>query len=156
VIVVQAGDLAAELARLEWRWTADDTRAQLAAGGWTPAEAVDGRETLEKAGRRLDVYTDGDRVERVETTLSATWPDGSTDYDDLVDEYFDKYEDTVDAVAAVLGAPRFNDGRAARGYPADQDAEWVALWPLRDARLMVQQTHEDKELPFRIVIVVAP
>jgi hypothetical protein len=56
----------------------------------------------------------------------------------------------------ILGPPAFNNGVGLDGCPKDQDAVWVALWPSGSARLMIQQKHEDKELPIRLYIVVAP
>lgn len=78
------------------------------------------------------------------------------EYEDKVDEFFALWEHAVAAAEIELGRPAFDDGGAARGYPEDQDAVWLALWPLPTGRLMIQELHEDRELPFRLAVVVTP
>lgn len=66
------------------------------------------------------------------------------------------FESATEALAKFLGPPAFSDGAAADHYPEDQDAAWLSLWNYPSARIMLQQKHEDRELPFRICLVVAP
>lgn len=138
-------------------WEPPRIRVALEAAGWTPLEAVGDRESWQLASQQLDMYADPDLVRRVEATLAAAWPDTDDAYqDDLIDEYFAKFEETVAQAREVLGEPRFNDGFGNKGFPDDQDAVWAAVWPRGSGRLMVLQTHEDKELPYRILVVLTP
>jgi hypothetical protein len=107
----------------------------------------------------LSVYHKAGRVWLVEFTLeSFAYPAELSDaqYEDKVDEYFVKYQKLVAATAEILGPPVFDDGFAAPDFPEDQDAVWLAMWNLSSARLMVEQKHEDRELPFRLCVVLTP
>jgi len=93
----------------------------------------------------------------VEVTVDSSWPTPNASPDeleDLADLYFDKYQSAVRMITSRLGEPVFDDGAAAPGFPSDQPAEWLALWNCKAARLMLEQKHEDRELPFRLVIVL--
>lgn len=87
-----------------------------------------------------DVYLDVNSLSKLE-------------YEDKVDEYFEKYEAAVKEISNIIGPPLFSDGAAAKGFPDDQDAVWLALWNGTGSRLMLQQKHEDRDLPFRICLV---
>ena len=50
------------------------------------------------------------------------------EYEDKVDEYYNKFNETVDIATSILGVPEFCNGAAARGFPSDQEADWIALW----------------------------
>lgn len=105
------------------------------------------------------MYSDGEDVLAAEMILDAFLDADALsedEYEDKVDEYFEKFEDVVAAAKGVLGEPKFNEGAAARRFPGDQDAVWLAMWPRAGFRFMVQQKHEDRELPFRVCLVVAP
>jgi hypothetical protein len=107
----------------------------------------------------LSVYHEDDSAQFVEITVEAFHdPESLTEleYEDKVDEFFAKFESAVCGAEAVLGKPSFNDGAGSRGFPQDEDAVWLALWPLATARFMVQQKHEDKELPLRVCLVFVP
>lgn len=104
-------------------------------------------------------FAQGDALAFVEVTVEA-FVDveelSEEAYEEKVDEYYEKFMRAVAEAERVLGKPSFCNGAAARGFPEDQDAVWLALWRVENARLMLQQTHEDQELPFRICVVVAP
>lgn len=110
-------------------------------------------------GATMSVYHDGNVVEFIEITLdviSNLHLLSASDYEDTKDKFFQKFEDAVAKVTTVLGPPAFNDGAAAAEFPSDQDAEWLALWHHPCGRIMLEQKHEDKELPLRLSIVLAP
>ena len=58
--------------------------------------------------------------------------------------------------AVVLGNPAFFGGHGDDGFPADQSADWVAMWNFESARLMLQQETAGPAGPVVVSIVVAP
>jgi hypothetical protein len=109
-------------------------------------------------GLLWDAYLDKDALLLVEVELEcmAVHTLSDAEYEDQLDDYASKFEVVVKELGAALGKPAFCDGAGAVGFPDDQDAIWLALWPARNARLMLQQKHEARELPIRLVLVVAP
>jgi hypothetical protein len=111
-------------------------------------------------GLQLDVYLTEGTVMEAEVTLDYTPVDRSVMsqevYDDLHDQYFAKFQDCTSRLTTRLGKPAFLNGVGCRGFPDDQDAEWLSLWQRSGYRLMLEQKHEDPELPFRICLVFAP
>ena len=100
-----------------------------------------------------------DESKFVEATVDAFLrPDrlAPDEYERKLDEYRQEYEDAVIAAQQVLGPPVFNGVVDDEGFPDDQDSLLLALWQLSNARLMIQQKHEDKELPIRLSVVAAP
>jgi hypothetical protein len=77
-------------------------------------------------------------------------------YDEKEDEFAEKFLSTAKVLAKAVGKADFCDGAAARRFPSDQQANWLALWQTPSARCMFQQKHEDRELPFRLCIVITP
>ncbi len=126
----------------------------------TPVETVPGRWTyIIASGLKLSVYMEDDRIEFLEITMDVFFDPQRLqpeEYERKVDEYFSKYEKAVASAERILGPPTFNDGWGSEGFPEDQEAVWLAQWDLLNARLMIQQKHEDKELPFRLCIVITP
>jgi hypothetical protein len=153
-------ELVGRLKDVKWDWSEPGLDSLLTSLGTAPEDAVPGRRTYAfPSGQRLSVYAEDGRVEFLEATFEAFFDPHRLSpeaYEDKVDEYFSKYEEAVAAAEHVLGPPVFNDGGGAQGFPEDQEAVWLAQWNLPTARLMIQQKHEDKELPFRICLVVTP
>ncbi len=148
------------LQTVSWGWSKPEALKAIAPLQPQPSSKVPGRGTFTVMGSLpLSIYHEGESIERVEITLDQfDDPELLTEleYDDKVDEFFEKFESAVSGAAAVLGKPRFNDGAGSRGFPEDEDAVWLALWPLETVRVMVQQRHEDKELPFILSLVFTP
>lgn len=76
------------------------------------------------------------------------------DLEDLIDEYLRIQQNLVEDWSDTLGKPLFNDGQANRNFPEDQEAEFLALWPIQNARLMLLVRHDDKELPVALCLRV--
>lgn len=152
--------LAKRLSTVEWQWTrswwdtATDTFALI------QQEAVGARRTyVDPQGELWDLYMRGDDALFLEINFDVLADAGSlsdSTYENKVDEYFQKFQDQVQVLKSFLGKPRFVDGAAARGFPVDQEANWLALWDVKNARLMLQQKHESRDMPFRLCLVVAP
>lgn len=152
--------LATKLSTTDWQWSRSWWDAKANELALTEKESVGTRRTyVDPEGQLWDVYTRGDEVLFIEINFDV-FEDvdalSNSAYEDKVDEYFQKFQDTARALKPLLGAPRFADGAAARGFPSDQEANWLALWEVRNARLMVQQKHESRDIPFRLCLVVAP
>ena len=78
------------------------------------------------------------------------------EYEDQVDNFYAEFLAATKEIVSRLGNPVFSDGATATDFPDDQDAVWLSLWILPKCRLFLQQKHEDRELPFRLCLVVAP
>jgi hypothetical protein len=148
------------LKAVKWLWNESGVESVLASLNATLVEAAPGRKTYAIAGGpKLSLYSEGERGEFLEITVDAFFDPqrlSPGEYEQKVDEYFAKYEEAVAAAEQTLGPPTFNDGGGSEGFPEDQEAVWLARWDLPTARLMIQQKHEDKELPFRLCVVVTP
>jgi hypothetical protein len=149
-----------QLKDASWKWRTGEVRALIMSLGATPTDQVPERSSFNLKGFvDVSLYWNGDSAEFIEMTLESFEETRSLDpdaYEEKVDEFFAKYEAVVTEVEKVLGPPEFNDGGSADGFPDDQEAVWLALWRWRHARLMVEQKHEDRELPMRVTIVLAP
>ncbi|MDF3836845.1 hypothetical protein P3W85_28420 [Cupriavidus basilensis] len=152
--------LAEKLSQIDWQWDQlwwEHVAQDLAL---RKKEAIAGRLTYaDTDGELWDVYLKGGEIIFVEINFDV-FDDieslSDSDYEDKIDEYFKKFEVCVDDLAPVLGKPKFADGAAARGFPEDQEANWLALWEGKNSRLMLQQKHESRDFPLRLCIVVAP
>lgn len=155
-----ASRLAARFVVLEWRWDRKFAHDLVNSLGGTLKSQVQGRDTFRlPGGQTLSVYHADDAVRFLEVTIDAfleTDRLSDAEFEDKADEFFAKYEEVVTLVSSVLSKPLFDNGFGNPGFPKDQEAQWLALWPLKNARLMVEQKNEDRELPFRISLVVAP
>lgn len=126
------------IAAIRWDWSPEAMPAQLEQIALAPAPDPDPR--------------------RVEFIVESTPSLGSRalEINALDQEYCEKFERYVDAAKELLGRPRFNDGMAARGFPKEERAQFVALWPLKTARVMVMYRNEDDDELYTISIVVTP
>jgi hypothetical protein len=157
-------DIMRSFRAIRWRWDP---------AGWSEIAAELCVTEVERAGREgawrvtcsplhgheLTVFIYQGQVDSVEVTVDVfldTDELSGPEYDDKADEFYDKYCSALQAAESAFGEPGFNGNMDDEGYPEDQDAEWLALWPAENGRLMIQQKHEDRELPFRICVVVAP
>lgn len=80
---------------------------------------------------------------------------GDPEYKDKVGEFYSAFVSATKQIENYLGNSMFSGGAGANGFPEDQDAVWLSLWIAPSCRLMLQQKHEDRQLPFRICIVIA-
>jgi len=155
-----AKDIANSLREPEWQWSLAWWEAKAMEWHLTPRESKGSRRTyIDRAGLLWDVYCEDSTLLQVEVELEAFLEVTAltdSEYEDKIDEYTDKFENVARDLQEALGKPSFKDGASAKGFPEDQDATWLALWPARNARVMLQQKHEDREFPFRLLLVVAP
>ncbi|KGU91538.1 hypothetical protein X880_4289 [Burkholderia pseudomallei MSHR4032] len=147
-------------AQIDWQWD----------GEWWVREASRLGFKHEKSSASLEVHADPDgnawraRVKEgkilfIEITFEKFVDVESlsvSEYEDKVDEFFARFEAAVAELTPALGKPVFSDGAAAKGFPDDQEANWLALWHVKNARLMLEQKHESQEFPFRLCFVIAP
>jgi hypothetical protein len=151
--------VADQLCQEDWEWSASWWETKAANLGLVQREVKGKRRTYHAPNGALwDIYLDEDSLLLVEIEIDSVAAQSLSDseYEDAVDEYASKFEMAVKELAARLGKPAFCDGAAAGGFPEDQDAIWLALWPTQNARIMLQQKNEARELPLRLVMVVAP
>jgi hypothetical protein len=152
--------IAKNLAAQEWTWERLGVERTLSSLGWKKRESVGHRVTYTRVdGPDAVVYHNADYPDVIEVGIDAfTDVDllDALEYEDKVDEFYEYFLSATHQISGVLGRPAFSDGAASDGFPEDQDAVWLSLWNFPSARLMLQQKHEDRELPFRVCIVVAP
>ena len=152
--------IAEKMVSLEWGWDKASIEKLLLSLGWERREGVLHRDAyVLSGGLDASVYNEGDMVKLVEVEIDVFSEVDSLDdleYEDTVDEFYKKFLVTTKQLTEPLGQPAFSDGAAANGFPDDQDAVWLSLWNLPTARFMVQQKHEDRDIPFRLCFVVAP
>lgn len=153
-------DIVQRFLSISWTWVDED---------WPMIMNLLGLKLKEQAGERitytflndfnLDVFFSGVKVDFLEVTVDACLDVdelSESEYENKIDEYYGKFRTAVSLVTPLLGESDFCNGSAADGFPEDQDAVWLALWRIGNARLMIQQKHEDRELPFRICVVLTP
>lgn len=101
-----------------------------------------------------------DDPQRIELVLESTEPPlgGFTEEraDLLDDEYCEKFERYVEVAKEILGRPKFCDGMAARSFPSDEHAQFLALWHLKTARVMILYRNDGYDAPFTIAIAIRP
>ena len=143
-----------------WTWSKAGAEQVIASLGARMVQGVPGRSTYETPeGPRLSLYSEGNLAEFLEITLEAFQDPhllSEVEHEHKANEFLQKFQAAVAIGTRILGPPVFNDGVGRDGFPEDQDAVRLALWPSGNSRLMIEQKHEDKELPIRLSIVVAP
>jgi hypothetical protein len=143
-----------------WTWSKAGAEQAVASLDARMIQGVPGRSTYETPeGPRLSLYSEGDVAEFAEITLEAYQdPHLLTEgeYEQKANEFLQSFRVAVAIGTRILGPPVFIDRVGSDGFPEDQDAVWLALWRSTNSRLMVEQKHEDKELPIRLCIVIAP
>jgi hypothetical protein len=155
--VAATAELVRRLAQVEWAWTTEEFADAVFEAGWELAEVVGHRRSFRLGDWVLCSYADGDEVQVATVTVAAAWPSEDDAWpDDLIDEYFRRWEEVTDEVRGLLGEPRFSDGLGNPGFPDEFDAVWASVWALPTGRLVVLQTHPDKELPYCIEVACAP
>jgi hypothetical protein len=145
------------LTAVAWNWR--DVERSLVEGGFRKRQAVDGRSTFESEdGVVVDVYFVGEDPSAVEATVAfenaGRLP--ADEYEARIDEWHREFTENIKVMINVLGRPAFVGGSGDEGFPDDQESMFLGLWKLKDARLMLQLNHEDRELPIRLCVVVTP
>jgi hypothetical protein len=154
-------NIAGLLADQTWVWERRAFEALCDSLGWCRYQTIGHRDSYRTPeGLSASVYyNEDDNPDVLEVGIESFSDVGSLDecaYDDKVDEFYEAFVEGTRQISTKLGDPEFCDGAAAHGFPNDQDAVWLALWTLQSARLMLEQKHEDRDLPFRICLTVAP
>ncbi len=151
------GNLLFRFRTTAWSWECDAARRQLQCFGYRPNDEDD-EAFAGPAGELCRVHCEGDAVGWIEFVLCA-FPDPH-----LLDEvrFSAKqsecellFRNAVRYAAALLGKPAFCGGSGEEGFPSDQWADWAAVWPSGGCRLMIQQKHNDPELPMEVCLVFA-
>ncbi|MEW6078926.1 MAG: hypothetical protein AB1724_14020 [Thermodesulfobacteriota bacterium] len=143
-----------------WSWNATVDRTNLEMAGYRFTGEEDGdwlfAGSFQTAAR---LKKTGDVVESLEFVLSAL-PDPH-----LLDEitFFEKqneyevlFHNAVNLLETVLGPPLFAGASGDADFPADRWADWAAVWTTGQYRVIVEQRHNDKELPLELCLVFTP
>lgn len=109
--------------------------------------------------QEINVYFSEENINFLEINYAVFYDTenlSNDEYAEKIDEYYDKFENDTLLIGELLGKPLFNGEAFAVGFPEDQDANWLALWNINNARLMIQHKNEARELPIRLALVIAP
>ena len=152
--------LAKKLMTVDWSWAQSDAGRLMADLGAELDEDVGERQTWRlEEGLSADLYLFERSIVAVEVILDVfedpeeLEPD---EYEARIAEFTEKLERVAASVRAAAGDPLFAGEYDSEGFPGDQDALRLVLWRLENARLMVELKHEDREVPIRLLITVAP
>jgi len=96
-------------------------------------------------------------LERFEETIAVSRDFyDACDYsvlDDVQDDFYAKYREAVKLLSTTLGKPRFDDGMANPRFPRwYEEALFLAFWLVGQSVVYVALRHDDKELPFMLVV----
>ena len=162
--------LAAVLARLDqvltaygtvaWAWDAASTQAQLARLGYDPDEdAGEENRFRHPAMPPARLQVEGGAVHWIDFIVAAG-PDphhlDEVAFATRQAEYEALFHAAARRVERRLGAPVFVGAAGEAGFPAGHWADWAVVWVRAGDRLMVQQKHNDPELPLELCVVFAP
>jgi hypothetical protein len=154
------GSLTRALTSAGWRWDVEGWRELAGRLGLRESDSVRTRISYRTPeNETLSAYFDGNRLEFVEVTLDIFRdPEqlSESEHAQKMAEFRGKFNLAVESAMEVLGEPLLRGGPEDEGFPDDQDAIRLALWLIPGGRFMIEQKHEDKELPIRVSIVVAP
>jgi hypothetical protein len=143
-----------------WAWDATAVRRQVVGLGYLLARREPGGERFTASGRpALRLMTEGTRVRWIEFIL-LEHPDphllDETAFDRKQREFEALFSAAVHAGRSVLGAPVFAGASGEHGFPQDQWADFAALWQGPHGRILIEQKHNDRELPLELCLVFAP
>ena len=159
-VISALGRLLVNYRSTAWKWDKAGAARQAESLGFRPT----GEEYEElyfscPDGARLRIATDGDAVTWIEFIL-ADFKDphllDETAFSQKQDEFQALFEQAVHYSKALLGPPLFAGASGEKGFPADQWADFAAVWAVGEKRLMIQQKHNDRELPLELCLVFAP
>jgi hypothetical protein len=144
------------LARNGFDWSVATVERLVAALGLKPASSKGRRTTWRDGQRSLSIYKSGDDIESVEVTLWARDADENDvrfNADSL--EWRKEYDRLLAVAIAHLRPPSFEGRVNDVGFPDDQDAVRLALWPQPWGRLMLKLLQEGREIPLRVAVTLA-
>jgi hypothetical protein len=110
----------------------------------------------------LTVYFDDEddnKVDWIELTTKVHFdPENlsAKKYEQLIKNFTSEFEATANIIEGNLGKPVFRGGFKDRGRRKDHEGVVQAYWKIKNAVLIAVLKHEDREVPIRNVVVVAP
>lgn len=145
---------------VQWYWDAGKAQEQLEGFGYRRSDAG-GEELIfiDLDGTTARIETDGDTVRWIEFILSEYQDPhllGEVEFTEKQAMYEALFHHSVNQTETILGPPAFVGASGDAGFPRDQWADWAAVWVLGEGRIMVEQKHNDKELPLELCLVFAP
>jgi hypothetical protein len=143
-----------------WVWDAAGVRRQIVGLGYLLAGREPGGERFTARGRpALRLMTEGARVRWIEfILLEHPHPHllDETAFDRRQREFEALFSAAVHAARPLLGQPVFAGASGEHGFPQDQWADFAALWQDPHGRILIEQKHNDRELPLELCLVFAP
>jgi len=152
------GKLLLQFCDTPWLWDLDAAREQLAEFGYHQL-SEDEEALISASGSLCRIHDENQTAGWIEFILCA-YPDphllDEVAFSAKQDEYETLYRHAVRYTSAMLGQPEFDGASGQEGFPVEQWADWAAVWRVAGQRLMVQQKHNDPELPLELCLVFAP
>ncbi|MEW5733215.1 MAG: hypothetical protein AB1921_00075 [Thermodesulfobacteriota bacterium] len=143
-----------------WKWDLAGAVKQVEGLGFRPGEEDCGALAFTAPGGTVcRIMAEGERVMWVEFVLSSCKDPHLLDeeaFSRKQEEYEALFLQAVHYAKALLGAPVFSGASGEGGFPSDQWADFAAVWKAPGGRLMIQQKHNDKELPLELCLTFAP
>jgi hypothetical protein len=152
----QTSRLVSQLRRVQW----DDNAASLARAAQLKEVSSAGARISYRDidGLAWDVYQSAEGIDFINVDIRTSEPveDLPTSALERIYADFERgFGNFQKVISKILGAPAFVGGFDDAGFPDDQDAGRLALWPIDKARLMLELKHEGPEFPVRLSLVVA-
>gem|GEM_PF-3406421 len=143
-----------------WSWNVDSLALLSESLGLQPHQRIPGRATYRfSGGPTCSFYLSAPRILFVESTLDVYLDPEKLTPEALAAQdaaFVENYSRLVRSLSNAIGSPTFEGACTAPGFPKDQNAIRLALWPGKKARFMVAYKHEDPELPLRLCVDVYP
>jgi hypothetical protein len=145
---------------LPWSWIAASDASALGMLGFRLTGEEDDEMFFAGADKTTaTLKRDGDAVESVEFVLSAL-PDphllDEVTFTERQNEYEALFHNAVNHLEMYLGPPSFAGASGDTGFPGDRWADWAATWLTDQYRVIIEQRHNDKELPMELCLVFMP
>ena len=159
-VVTAFGAMLVRFLSVAWNWEVQGASDQLEGFGFRPSGEEAGYLTFaDQRGAGGRIMAESGKILWVEFVLSEFREPHLLDESAFTvkqAEYEQLFLRVVDYARALLGEPAFSGASGDVGFPRDQWADFAAVWPTPSGRLMVQQKHNDKELPLELCLVFAP
>jgi hypothetical protein len=145
---------------VRWSWSRDTAAAQLGSLGLEALELEgDEWQLRDPKGIAVEVRLEGPGLRTIAFILGEQCDPHQLEEGEfaaLRDLYEARFHALANAAAELLGPPAFLGASGEAQFPIDQWAEFAALWPMPQVRIMVQCRHNDPELPMQLCLAFAP
>jgi hypothetical protein len=146
--------------RHPWSWRVAGDKKILETAGFRFSREEDGDWLFSRSLRSTArMKKSGDTVDALEFMLSAL-PDlhllDELTFFEKQNEYEALFHNAVNRLETLIGPPVFSGASGDPDFPQDRWADWAAVWVTVQYRIIIEQRHNDKELPLELCLVFMP